>query len=134
MVVEVLRYILLVIEVVVCLLLIGVVLLQKSKQQGAGMAFGAGVGESLFGAQVTTVLTKATVVLAIVFLLNTTILAYIGATQRARSVGDEIDGVAVEQPASSGQPGGEYNPPPETGTVPPMDVPAADTTIPVPVE
>jgi protein translocase SecG subunit len=39
-----------------------------------GMAFGAGVGESLFGAQVGNVLTRITIILGIVFLVNTTLL------------------------------------------------------------
>lgn len=72
------RILLLTAEVLSAFLLIGVILLQRSKQQGAGMMFGAGVGESLFGAQVGNVLTRATVILAAIFLVCTAILAYIG--------------------------------------------------------
>ena len=85
----VLRFILVFIEVASSLLLIGVILLQKTKSQGIGMAFGAGMGEALFGARVGNVLTRATVILSVVFLVNTTILAYVGASRRVSSVADK---------------------------------------------
>lgn len=71
---EILRYLLIVIEVLCCLMLIGVILLQQSKSQGMGMAFGGGMGESLFGSRAGNVLTKITVILGLVFLANTTLL------------------------------------------------------------
>ena len=40
-----------VIEVIVCLLLGAVVLLQKPKEGGLGVSFGGGAAEALFGAQ-----------------------------------------------------------------------------------
>lgn len=73
----VIRIFLIIIEVVVCLLLVGVILLQKSRDSGLGMAFGAGMGESLFGAQAGNVLTRITITLAAIFLINTTLLAII---------------------------------------------------------
>ena len=72
----VIRGILLVILAVTCLLLIGAVLIQRSKGGGLGLAFGAGVGESLFGAQTGNVLTKITIGLAVTFLVCTTLLAF----------------------------------------------------------
>jgi len=71
---EILRYILIAVEVICCLLLIGVILLQQSKSQGMGLAFGGGMTESLFGSRAGNVLTKFTVILALVFLANTTLL------------------------------------------------------------
>ncbi|MBM4149213.1 MAG: preprotein translocase subunit SecG [Lentisphaerae bacterium] len=132
----VLRFMLLFIEVVSAFLLVGVILLQKSKQQGAGMMFGAGVGESLFGAQVGNVLTRTTVVLAVIFLVNTTALAYLGARRAApRSVTDGIRSTPTESargpaaPSSpAGQPGGGIEAPLDAGideTVP-MEVPVPD--------
>jgi len=59
------------IEVVSALLLIGIILLQKTKDEGLGLAFGAGVGETLFGSRAGNVLTKITIGLAIVFLVDT---------------------------------------------------------------
>ena len=37
------------IEAIISVLLIGIILLQKSKDEGLGLAFGAGVGETDFG-------------------------------------------------------------------------------------
>lgn len=64
-----------VIEVIVCLLLATVVMLQKPKEGGLGVSFGGGMGEALFGAQMGNVLTKGTIILGAVFLLNTLVLS-----------------------------------------------------------
>jgi preprotein translocase subunit SecG len=55
--------ILLTILVIVCILLTLVVLMQRPRSEGLGAAFGSGMTENIFGAQTTTVLTKATVYL-----------------------------------------------------------------------
>jgi len=83
-------YILLLVEVVSSFLLIVVILVQKPRAHGAGLAFGAGMGESLFGAQMGNVLTRTTVILAIVFLANTTALSVVGAMRRPTSVAERI--------------------------------------------
>lgn len=77
------RTLLIIFEVLVSLLLIGLILLQKSREQGLGMAFGANVGESLFGSRAGNVLTKGTVILGSIFALNTLVLGllYAGAAQ-----------------------------------------------------
>lgn len=60
--------------VVVALLLIGLILIQPSKSGGLGATFG-GVGESVFGGQAGSHLTKATVILTAVFFIFTLLLA-----------------------------------------------------------
>ncbi len=60
--------------VVVALLLIGLILIQPSKSGGLGAAFG-GIGESVFGAQVGSHLTKVTVFLTALFFVLTLLLA-----------------------------------------------------------
>jgi preprotein translocase subunit SecG len=55
--------------VIVCVLMILVVLMQRSKQEGLGAAFGGGFTESVWGAQTSQVLVKATVWLAAFFFL-----------------------------------------------------------------
>jgi preprotein translocase subunit SecG len=87
-----------VVEVVCCLLLIGIILLQKSKSEGLGLAFGAGAGESLFGARAGNVLSKATVVLGVVFLASTLFLGILFA-QKDKGIMDDVAAPAV-QPAS----------------------------------
>ena len=63
------------------LLLIGLILLQKSKSEGLGLAFGAGTGEALFGARAGNVLSKATVVLGCVFMASALMLGVLFAQQ-----------------------------------------------------
>src|SRR5258707_3313977 len=73
--------ILLVILVVVCLLLVLVVLMQRPRSEGLGAAFGAGMTENIFGAQTSSVLTKATVYLGGIFFGVTLILTFLTAKQ-----------------------------------------------------
>src|SRR6185503_18582016 len=64
--------------VLVCLLLLLVVLLQQGKGDMAA-AFGGGSSQSAFGARAgATVLSKATAVLAVLFMLGALTLAIIG--------------------------------------------------------
>lgn len=87
----VLKFFLYFIEAMSAILLIGVILLQKSRDQGLGLAFGAGVGESLFGSRAGNVLTKITIGLALVFLINTLLLAVISSRMAtSTSVVDRI--------------------------------------------
>lgn len=69
-----------VVEVVVCLLLGLVVMIQKPKEGGLGGAFGSGVLADTLGAEAGNVLIKATAILGTVFLVNTMILARITST------------------------------------------------------
>jgi preprotein translocase subunit SecG len=61
--------------VVVCGLLCLVVMMQRSKQEGLGAAFGGGLTESVWGAQTSQVLVKATVWLAALFFIFSIALA-----------------------------------------------------------
>lgn len=82
---------LIVIEVFTSVLLVGVILLQKSKDEGLGLAFGAGVGETLFGSRAGNVLTKITIGLATVFIVNTLLIGYLMAGNVShRSVTDRL--------------------------------------------
>ena len=64
-----------VIEVIVCLLLALVVMLQKPKEGGLGGAVGGGMSEAVFGADASNVLIKVTIWLGSIFLINTLLLA-----------------------------------------------------------
>ncbi len=75
-----------VIEVIVCLMLALIVMLQKPKEGGLGGAFGGGALEASLGADAGNVLIKATAILATVFLVNTLVLARITATKQSDSV------------------------------------------------
>lgn len=82
-----------------CLMLIGLVLLQKSKSEGLGMAFGAGAGESLFGARAGNVLSKATVVIGIVFMVCCLALGVLYAKQDATLM-DSANTAPMAQPTA----------------------------------
>ncbi|MDF7824871.1 preprotein translocase subunit SecG [Pontiellaceae bacterium B12227] len=97
-----LKALFIVVLVLCCLLLIGLVLLQKSKSEGLGLAFGAGAGESLFGARAGNVLSRATVVLGVVFMASALILGVLFAQQDKTlmdTVQSELTQPAAVQPA-----------------------------------
>ena len=66
-----------ILEVLTSVLLIGIVLIQQSKKQGGLGALAGGQTESVFGAATGNVVTRTTVILAAVFLVNTLILAHL---------------------------------------------------------
>src|SRR5471032_2604715 len=53
--------------VIDCIFMGFVIMMQRSKQEGLGAAFGGGFTESMWGAQTSNVLVKATVWAAIIF-------------------------------------------------------------------
>lgn len=89
---NIIRFILIAVEIVSCLMLIGVILLQQSKGGGMGTAFGGGMSETIFGSRAGNILTKVTITLAIVFLANTAIL---GIMYTSKTEGSIVDSAAV---------------------------------------
>jgi preprotein translocase subunit SecG len=122
-----------IVEVVCALLLILLVLLQRSRDEGLGMAFGNAMGESLFGAQATTILTKVTVILAVVFMLNTIMLDRLYSRGTRSSSSDILDKLSI--PAAPAEAPVEAVPTPAADesapTVPSAEVPAAQMPAPV---
>jgi preprotein translocase subunit SecG len=88
-----------VVEVVVCLLLVLVVMLQKPKEGGLGGAISGGMLEASLGADAGNVLIRTTVVLGTVFLLNTLILARLTSTVRDSLMAGEKEPTAESAPA-----------------------------------
>lgn len=84
----ILRGILFSIEAICSVLLIVIILMQKAKGGGLGVAFGAGMSENLFGSRTGNVLTKATVFLAILFMANTVGLAILSARSHDQTLMD----------------------------------------------
>ena len=67
-----------VLQVIVAVALIGFVLIQHGKGADAGAAFGSGSSSTVFGSQGSgSFLTKVTTFLAILFLANSLLLAYL---------------------------------------------------------
>ncbi len=67
--------VLLVIYVIDCAFMGLVIMMQRSKQEGLGAAFGGGITDSIWGAQTSSVLVKATVWAAAIFFLLSITLA-----------------------------------------------------------
>jgi len=108
---ESLHLVLLVAQVVIAVSLIGFILIQHGKGADAGAAFGSGASSTVFGSQGSgNFLTRATAVLAFLFLSNSLVLGYM-ATQRVVEPTSIMDNepVVVEEVIST-------------------DIPAMDTT------
>lgn len=88
-----------VIEVVVCLLLGLVVMLQKPKEGGLGGVLGGGMAEAAFGADAGNVLIKVTAVLGAIFLANTLVLARLTSTvhQKSLMAGEGLNNAPAQQ-------------------------------------
>ena len=94
-----------VVEVVVCLLLALVVMLQKPKEGGLGGAIGGGMLEASLGADAGNVLIKTTAILGAVFLVNTLVLARLTSTAHAKSLmAAEAEPVPMQQSAAPALP------------------------------
>ncbi len=68
-----------VIEALVALLMVAVVMLQPPKDQSGGMgsAFGGGFGEEVFGGRTGNVLSRTTVVLGAILVVNSLLIAMV---------------------------------------------------------
>ena len=92
---------LLVLQVIVCLMISLLVLMQRPKNEGLGAAFGSGMTDSVWGAQTTNVLQKGTVYFGILFFVVTLILGILigHRDKNPNIVGDLKAAPAVAAPA-----------------------------------
>ena len=82
--------ILFILQVIVAVALIGFVLIQHGKGADAGAAFGSGSSSTVFGSRgSTSFLTKLTAFLAVIFLANSLLLAYL-ASERIKDVPESL--------------------------------------------
>lgn len=91
-----------IIHVIVCIALILIVLLQTGKGADMGAAFGGGSSQTLFGSSgASTFLSKATTIAAVLFMLTSLYLAYIGSNKTAKSIMSDTKAPIeeIEQPA-----------------------------------
>ncbi|MFT4194380.1 preprotein translocase subunit SecG, partial [Ottowia sp.] len=97
----------LVVQILSALAMIGLILVQHGKGADMGAAFGSGASGSLFGASGSAnFLSRATAVLATVFLVSTLALAYFGFSVRSAPAGGgssvlDRPAAAVPAPAAS---------------------------------
>lgn len=112
-----------VVEVVVCILLGMVVMIQKPKEGGLGGAIGGGMMEAALGADAGNVLIRTTAILGAIFLLNTLVLARLTSTVHSRSLmAREAEPVAEAAPAAEAPALPEA---PELPAAPAAEAPAA---------
>jgi len=128
-----------VVHVLVALFLVVLVLMQKSKDQGVGAAFGGGVTDTVFGAGTTTALVRMTIWCACIFLVTSLVLAVLHARGMGRSTSlmqRALESTPAEAPAS--QPPAPPRPDrPDSGALPPVDAlaaPEAPADAPAPAE
>ncbi len=74
------------VHVLVCVILIGIVLVQGGKGAELGSAFGGGSSQTLFGGRgAATFLGKATTIVAVIFMITSLLLAIISVRQSSVS-------------------------------------------------
>jgi preprotein translocase subunit SecG len=117
------------VEVLVCLLLILIVLMQRPRQEGLGASFGGDTMHQLAGAQTTNVLQKFTVYLAVALFVLTLTLAMLVTKKQSDKSGTRLFDAppppapaAVETPKVEVKPGDEAKPAEAAKT----DAPAAE--------
>lgn len=105
------------VEVLVCLLLILIVLMQRPRQEGLGASFGGDTMHQLAGAQTTNVLQKFTVYLAVALFVLTLTLAMLVTKKQSDKSGTRLFDAppppapaAVETPKVEVKPGDEAKP------------------------
>jgi len=120
-----LHTLLMIIHILSATCIVALVLVQRGKGADAGAGFGAGASGTVFGARgATTALSRATAILATVFMITSLTLAYMGTRSAAPAQS------VLEQLAGEGEQ--------EIPAVPPADVPqvpvvpAAPDEVPVP--
>lgn len=108
--------VILTVHLILALLLIGVVLLQRSEGGGLGMGGGGGV---MSGRSAATALTKATWILAAAFIATSLALTVVAAQSAGKgSVVDQIGAPAAEEPATPAAPLGTDLLPPAPADAP----------------
>jgi preprotein translocase subunit SecG len=90
-----------VVQVFVAIGVIALVLLQRGRGADAGAGFGAGASATVFGARgASTGLSRATAILAAVFMINSLALAYLG----TRAPATQTQGLLESGAPASGSP------------------------------
>jgi preprotein translocase subunit SecG len=120
---DILIGILTVVEVIVCILMILIVLMQRPRQEGLGASFGDGAMTQLVGAQTTNVLQKGTVYLALTLFVLTISLAVLTSRKQAGQKKEVFSAPPAEAPAAPVTPAAE---PAKTGDATNTPAPAIE--------
>ena len=116
------QQILLIIQILICVALIALVLLQQGRGADAGASFGGGSSGSLFGSRgPASFLSKLTAGLAALFFANSLALAYISSQSvERRSVVERVQSQSVSETSES---------PSEDGDVPALPGGGSESTV-----
>src|SRR5580658_11105990 len=96
------HYILSAVQFISCALIIGLVLIQRGKGADAGAGFGAGASGTVFGARgAGTALSRATYILAFLFMMTSISLTYVGTRRAAPASSSTILQQLSQQPANA---------------------------------
>src|ERR1700687_155764 len=116
--------------------IVALVLLQRGKGAEAGAGFGAGASGTVFGARgASTALSRATAILAAIFMVTSLSLAYVGARKSSAPASSLLDQLATPRAPPNRAPGpvgGAPGAPGGAGGVGGGVAPAAPTTTPQP--
>jgi preprotein translocase subunit SecG len=125
-------YLIIFVHVVASLFLIAVVLLQQGKGQDLASAFGGGGTQTAFGPRGSaTVLSRATTILAAVFMLTSLTLSLM--KPRASGILDQVPAaVATPSPRAAASAAPPAVPPATQAPAPPASAPAKPAEAPVP--
>ncbi len=122
--------ILMVVHILSAAFIVVLVLIQRGKGADAGAGFGAGASGTVFGARgATTALSRATAILAAVFMVTSLTLAYMG-TRVVKSAPTTVLDRLVEQETAPPAPASQPAAPP-TNTAP---APAEPAPVPAPAK
>jgi len=128
-----LRNVLTVVQLLSAFAVVGLVLLQRGKGADAGAGFGAGASGTVFGARgATTALSRATAIMAALFMGMSLALAYLGTHQSAQPQHSLLDEPADAK--SKPAPALGTQPPPALGSQPPASPAPAPAPAPVPAQ
>jgi preprotein translocase subunit SecG len=111
------------VQLISCALIISLVLIQRGKGADAGAGFGAGASGTVFGARgASTALSRATAILAAVFMVNSLMLSYLGTKGPIEQPKSILDEAALRRTAPAGSGSGNTpiptSPPAPTSSAP----------------
>jgi preprotein translocase subunit SecG len=119
---------LLVIFVIDCVFMGLVIMMQRSKQEGLGAAFGGGFTDSIWGAQTSQVLVKATVYAAALFFILSISLARLYSIRESTAAPTSSVQAVLEQASTNAAPATAHAP----SATAPTNAPSANTATPAP--
>jgi preprotein translocase subunit SecG len=122
-----LYYLIVALYVITCFVLVLVILLQQGKGGDIANAFGGGASQAAFGARSgATVLTRATAIGAIIFVVGAVMLSILG----QRGPGSVLSGRSTPPPAGATMPANANPPAPAPAGNAPAPTPAPATPAP----